>query len=260
MIKHATKMMDEQPFFKEVIDILTEKVLELRDGKEDDLVISGGQRRDWIFSGPVAYNLDLPHLSLYKDGRMEFIEPNLKVFPIKDFFRRTLPGAFRLSENIHISDLITKGSSAHEYVIMDDTRWKEQGWITLVRGTGLKISNLVAVVDRLQDGRERLAEQGVDLYSFVDIGEDFVKKHSENPERAITYMQDTIRWTIDYIRENGALPLIETFNPEAGKLKRAKSFLNLYGHVLERFGKWRKLDKEVNKRYDISLVNLMEDN
>ena len=61
MIQHAVKMMEEHPTFEEVIDILVEKVKEVKGD-----TISGGQRRDWIFSGPVAAKLDMPHISLYK--------------------------------------------------------------------------------------------------------------------------------------------------------------------------------------------------
>ena len=70
MMNHAIRMMGEHPSFEEVIDVLAENASRLLP-KVGHRRISGGQRRDWIFSGPVANKLSLPHLSIYKDGRIE---------------------------------------------------------------------------------------------------------------------------------------------------------------------------------------------
>ena len=77
MINHAIAMTEKNPFFNQVISILSKKVMEITDGsgipEGRNLAISGGQRRDWLFSGPTASVLSIPHVSLYKDGRFEVV-------------------------------------------------------------------------------------------------------------------------------------------------------------------------------------------
>ena len=70
MINHAIKIMRDNRDFREVIDILVEQA-EVLLPRKDAKVISGGQRRDWLFSGPVANRLNLDHISLYKDGKQK---------------------------------------------------------------------------------------------------------------------------------------------------------------------------------------------
>ncbi len=36
----------------------------------DNIIIAGGETRDWMFSGPVATRLNLPHTMIYNDGKV----------------------------------------------------------------------------------------------------------------------------------------------------------------------------------------------
>lgn len=245
MIEHAIKMMCEHPTFGEVIDILVEKAVTLlKEKKPSDkfnkYTISGGQRRDWLFSGPVAAQLNLTHVSVYKDGKIEVIPPCGDSNPSLE---NTL--------NLHISDLLTEASSCYR---KEDG--EEKGWIPWVRKEGAEIRNLLAVVTRLQGGEERLKEIGVTVHPFVAIDENFLKQHSKYPERVLAYIQNPRQWSENYLRENGALALTETFNPDGGKLDRAKKFLGRYGNVLVKTDKWDGLDSEVNKRYNVHLEQI----
>lgn len=235
MIQHALNMREEHPTFKEVIDILAEKVEELSD--LEDCFISGGQRRDWLFSGPVANKLSLPHVSLYKDGKVEVIDGGGIIEP------ESLEGMY----GIHIVDLITEGSSV--YRMEDDV---EKGWVPMLRQKGAHIDNLLAVVTRQQGGEEMLAKKGVLVHPFVAIDQDFLNKHSTNAEESIEYSKDKeapTRWSKKYLREHGALDLIGDFNPKAKKEKRTKAFLERYGSVLKEAGKLDELKQAVNEKY-----------
>jgi hypothetical protein len=149
---------------------------------------------------------------------------------------------------IHVVDLITEGSSV--YRIEDG---QPKGWVPMLREAGAKISNLTAVVTRLQGGEKMLAQQGVIVDPFVAIDEDFVQAHSTNPERAVAYMKDPKEWSEAYVREHGALALLPTFDPQAKKLDRAKKFLQRYESVLKDNGAWHELDAAAQERYGTSL-------
>ena len=110
--------------FRHVIDILCKETSALR----FDL-ISGGERRDFFFSIPVAVLTDTPHLSIFKDG---------KVFYSTKGFRETLSvDEFSISgaKSLHIADLVTEASS---YV---------RAWIPALKRLEAEICCSVAVVD-----------------------------------------------------------------------------------------------------------------
>ena len=254
MIEHALKMTDEHPTFNEVIDILTGRVrAEMIDSEgfsnRATTLISGGQRRDWLFSGPVAKKLNLSHLSLYKGGKTElisFLEGN----PVE------IMGAVEDLDNydsFHLSDLLTEGSSAYR-----NNNWVEAGWIPWQRKKGININNLATVVTRLQGGEENLKGRGVQTHAFVAIDEDFLREYSGNAEVAIDYTKDPTAWSTSYLQENGALALVGSFDPEGGKLDKARKFIDRYGSVLRESGKLPELEGEVERKYSVTLGELVE--
>lgn len=247
MIQHAIKMMVEHPTFEEVINILIENAKSLI--KQDKkYVISGGQRRDWLFSGPAAYKLGLPHVSLYKEGQIEIIERGEICSPLE------LKKEERKKEtktSIHISDLLTEGSSAYR------VENGEEGWIVMLRKENIAIEDLITIVTRKQGSEERLKKQNVNVKSFVAIDEDFLRSYSKNPKRALAYIKNPKEWNENYLRENGALALIENFNPSIGKLGRAKKFLERYNQVLKKSERWNELEKAVQEKYNYELNKLI---
>ncbi|OGJ17365.1 hypothetical protein A3K73_06095 [Candidatus Pacearchaeota archaeon RBG_13_36_9] len=246
IIQHAVRMTQQHPTFGEVISILAQQTKELL--SEKFKAVSGGQRRDWLFSGPVARNLGIPHISIYKDRKSEAVYPDGRVCPIN--YEGPLNGMYI----VHIVDLLTEGSSC--YSSSDGVK---SGWIPEIRKRGGRIDNLVAVVTRLQKGEENLLAQGVTVHANVAIDEDFLRQHSNNPERALDYVQNPKNWSENYLRQNGALSLIETFNPQGGKLDRARKFLDGYGNALAKADRWDELDREVNSRYGVHLGNISGD-
>lgn len=251
MIQHAINITNKNPELKEVIDILAEKVNSLFP-KTGSCAISGGQRRDWLFSGPVAAKLDMDHISIYKDGKIEILPPNdpgyqpnnLQNKIITDLSGRTI---------IHIPDMLTAASSCYR---IEKGSKKEKGWIPEIRKRNGITTNLVSVVSRLQGGEQNLAEIGVNAESLVAIGPDFLQEHSTNSKRAIDYKKSPEQWTENYLKEHGALALVSTFDPNGKKIKRAKAFLENYGTVLTQANKLRELNSAVQDKYGVSLTEI----
>ena len=244
MIRHAIKTDESNPNFERVIDVLATTTSALMNGPAESYVISGGQRRDWLFSGPVAHRLGLPHVSLYKDGRMEVVNTNTGSV-------QELSDCGKPKNAIHIVDLVTEASSV--YRTEDGV---VRGWVPLLRGVGIDVNNLITVVDRKQGGREILGRVGVELYSHVVIDKQFAREHSGNPERAIAYMKDPSVWSEAYLREHGALAFVKMFDPDSGNSARAGKFLDRYGKVLADAGKMGELKDAVKAKYNIKVKDI----
>lgn len=140
--------------YKNTIDELIEKVKENVNLEEVDY-ISGGERRDWFFSNIVAYILQKPHITIFKDetalvSNYNFTETN----KIND-----LQG----KKCLHLSDLITEAAS---YVNL---------WIPAINKLNGEIKWTGTIVDRMQGGEKRLAEFGVETYPLVKVNKELFK-------------------------------------------------------------------------------------
>ena len=131
--------------FSDLIDLLTEQAR-----KMDVDFISGGERRDFFFSMPVAKKLGLGHLSIFKDLSCVYTDANgVSMDPAE----ANLAG----KKSVHIADLITVASS---YI---------RAWIPAVEALGAKIAYSLAVVDRDQGGSQILADAGCPLTTLITI-------------------------------------------------------------------------------------------
>ena len=102
--------------FSQLIDLLAEAA-----AKMDADFISGGERRDFFFSMPVAKKLGLGHLSIFKDLSSVYTDANgVSMEPVD----ANLAG----KKSVHIADLITVASS---YI---------RAWIPAVEALGAKIA------------------------------------------------------------------------------------------------------------------------
>lgn len=243
MIQHACRMADEHPPFREVIDIIAEDVdvcFGRVAGRFFTSVVSGGQRRDWLFSGPVAKRLGLPHISCYKDGHLYMISPDTQTTSddIEDF------------EIVHVADLITTGSSAY-----DARKTSPTGWIPMLRSQGAHISDLLAVVSRLQGGEENLRAASVDARSYVQIDEEFLGRYSRQPDVAIAYIRDPRGWSEQYLGEQGVEPFVAAFGPKK-KDDRGVRFLAVYERVLRESGRWDELAARVQREHGVDINSL----
>jgi len=258
IIEHAIILYEENPDFRQDIEIIADTVKPLLYKKPQhdnlrSLAISGGMRRDLIFSGPVANLLDLPHIALYKqeigqkkeDDKIEVLWPSGKNEKVKD-----LP--FYV---VHISDLLTKGFSCYD---VDPKTQRRTGWMPMQRQLGAEIQDLVTVVTRLQGGEERLeCEQEINTTAHVAIDEDFLKDHSKQPGVDIAYVQDERGWTENYLKKYDIDILVPYFNPNGGKLTRARRFFDSYKEFLQESDLMPKLEEAVQKNYNASLKEII---
>lgn len=246
MIYHSTIMAREHHSFQGVIDRLSESVNSLFPiASKQPLAVSGGQRRDWLFSGPVAVRLGeqgLPHLSLYKQEEGKKDRINL-IYPdgsVDD--NPSLEGWYV----VHVADIITKGFSAYR-----KENGKEKGWIPLLRERGASIEHLVAVVTREQGGELLLAEQGVIVHPFISIDKSFLNTYSTTSQTALKYKESPQEWANDYLKQNSAVRFARYFDPLGGKQERGYKFLKKYESVLKYSGGWAELKQAVEERYGI---------
>lgn len=239
MIEHCLIIEQDNILFRKVIDILSAQVSDKIPVNDDLYCISGGQRRDWIFSGPVAKRLDVPHISLYKDGKIS---------------RESL--GIREINVIHVADLMTTGSSAY-----DITKHPPTGWIPMLRENkyfSATIEHMFNVVTRQQGGEDALAKAGVQPHHIVAIDDVFLKAYSNNVDRALKYNENPQLWSENYLEQNGALSLLSTFNPENKKnIPRIVNFLDRYEVTLHKAGKLKELNQAVQKEYDVRLDQLL---
>lgn len=164
---------ENSPIFKGLIDILCEKAKAM-----DVDFISGGERRDFFFSLPVARRLGLPHLSIFKDLSTVYNAPGEKSVKGED---AGLAG----KKSLHIADLVTEASS---YV---------RAWIPAVEALGAKIAYSLAVVDRDQGGRQILENAGIPLTTLIKIDTAFFEAAAKmgvltaaQEEMCLHFMQD----------------------------------------------------------------------
>ncbi len=133
--------------YRAVIDFLVKRIMENIDVNEIDF-ISGGERRDWFFSYIIAYILQKKHITIYKNLVM-IVSQN--------------GNSERMTESqggnvLHISDLITEGSSYFNF------------WIPALNNAGLKMPWTLTVVDRQQGGTTELSSQGIKVITGTVFG------------------------------------------------------------------------------------------
>ena len=224
MIAHAISVTKENPKYDAVIDVLAEKVKLLDPNVQ---AISGGQRKDWLFSGPVAQKLGLMHISLYKQhASVEKIEISLPEMegPVTIPYERDVNTVLLRRLNvIHIADLLTVGSSCYRI-----ENGFAKGWFQMLRGQGAYAHTLITVVNRSEGGEKELAEQNIITLPIVTIDDDFIRRHSEYPEQVLEYRQNPRVWSERYLQRHGALAFIDDFNPEGKRVHYAKKFFERY--------------------------------
>lgn len=138
--------LDEDEAFRHVIEAM---IAELRscEGFDEVHCISGGERRDWFFSLPVALTLGRPHLYIHKDHSMQWAESG-RVKPVDDLAGR---------RTAHCADLVTEASSY------------ARDWIPAIRDADGQMQMSVNVVDRAQGGMDVITGAGVDGRALLRV-------------------------------------------------------------------------------------------
>lgn len=148
------KQYNENKIYHDVIEHIKSYIEENIDVNEIDY-ISGGERRDWFFSNIIAYLLNKPHITIYKD--LSTVESNY------DFSQTKEVSNLEGKKVLHVADLITVASS---YI---------RAWIPAIKNLGANIMWSCVVVDRMQGGKEKLEAEGVKSLSLVNVDTNLFK-------------------------------------------------------------------------------------
>ena len=248
MIRHAVQFMNRNPAFYSAVNQLAERVDHLfGNTRQEFRSVSGGQTRDWLFSGPVANILNIPHISVYKqvpekESRIQVLKPGL--FPAElrpDFV------------NIQVADLLMRGSS--EYRLEQGV---EKGWLPWMGGRGIKTEHIVFMVDRMDKTLEGIMMHDLlqlmtgvkSVSAMIYINETYLRGHSKDIHRALDFLsKGSERWTREYLQNNGALRFVEDFSPTNPKPDKPRAFILANGEYLKKIGRLQELEQTVQNTY-----------
>lgn len=158
VFEKTLKQYNENIIYKDVIDHMKSYIEENINVSEIDYV-SGGERRDWFFSNMLAYLLNKPHISIFKD--LSTVVSNSNFTETKTI--ENING----KKVLHVADLITVASS---YI---------RAWIPAIENLGGKITCSCVVVDRMQGGAQKIEEKGIKSLSLVNVDTNLFKKALE---------------------------------------------------------------------------------
>ena len=134
--------------YRYVIDQMKEYI-ETNIGVENVDYISGGERRDWYFSNIMAYLLNKPHVTIYKD--LTTVVSN------SDFTSSEPVSSIEGKNFLHLADLLNQSASF------------TRAWIPAIKNLGSNIVWSIFAVDRMQGGTETLTNDGVKVHSLLQI-------------------------------------------------------------------------------------------
>ena len=155
VFERVLEQYNSNTIYKDVIDVMINTIKENIDIVEIDY-ISGGERRDWFFSNIIAYLLDKPHISIYKD---------LSAVLSDSKFEETKPlDKIENKKVLHIADLVTVASS---YI---------RAWIPALENFGAKMCWSCVVVDRMQGGTQKIEAKGILPLSLVKVDKSLFEK------------------------------------------------------------------------------------
>ena len=157
--------------------------------------ISAGERRDWFFSNILAYLLNKPHISIYKDLTT--------VVSDSKFENTETLSELKDKKLLHIADLANTASS---YV---------RAWIPAIKNLGSTICWSCVVVDRMQGGKEKLEENKIKSLALTNVDSnlfqtacdtniinnkqlDMLNKYFSNPDET---MKEFLMNTPEFIKE-----------------------------------------------------------
>lgn len=141
--------------YKTTINAMKEYIEETIDVNSIDYV-SGGERRDWFFSNMIAYLLNKPHVTIYKDLSTVLSNSN--------FTENTSVEKIENKNFLHVADLLNQSASF------------TRAWIPAIENLGSKIKWATFVIDRMDGGTQVLSDCGVEVLSLLKINDElFVK-------------------------------------------------------------------------------------
>lgn len=202
--------------YKDVIDTMIATIKENINVDEIDYV-SGGERRDWFFSNMIAYLLNKPHISIYKDLNAVVSDSKFETTVVLD----------RIDDKkvLHVADLVTVASS---YI---------RAWIPAIENFGAKMCWSCVVVDRMQGGSKKIKEKGVLPLSLVQVDKSLFAKAlemnviNETQQEMLNGFFENPDETMKQFLINHPEFIEESLNADEKTAKRAQLLVagNLYG-------------------------------
>jgi len=165
--------------------------------------VSGGELADLLFSVPVAFELGLPHLAIRKQAKGYGTGGRL-VGEVKHG-----------NTFVHVSDLITSGTSALQ-------------WIDAIREAGGVVNDYLVVFDRNQGGREALDMEEVRVRSLLELNDEFLSFASDRGsltdaqlDAVREYLADPEQWSVNFLRRNPQF-IMERITSDGGRISRSE--------------------------------------
>ena len=158
VFERVLKQYNTNEIYTNVINTMKNYIEENIDVSEIDY-ISGGERRDWFFSNIIAYLLNKPHITIYKD---------LSTVVSDSSFKNTeIVSSISGKKVLHVADLITVASS---YI---------RAWIPAIKKLKANICWSCVVVDRMQGGKDKIEAEGIKSLSLVQVDSNLFQKAKE---------------------------------------------------------------------------------
>ena len=158
IFKRVLNHYETNEIYKYVINTLKDYIVNNIDIDSIDYV-SGGERRDWYFSNIIAYLLNKPHVTIYKD--LKTVESNY------DFSENKEIKSLENKKMLHLADLLNQSASF------------TRAWIPAIENLGSKIVWSVFMVDRMNGGTKTLSDCGVEVHSLLQIDDNLFVKAQE---------------------------------------------------------------------------------
>ena len=216
VFEKVLKQYNSNAIYKTVIDEMISKIKQSIDINEIDY-ISGGERRDWFFSNIIAYLLNKPHISIYKD--LSAVISDSKFEETKSL--EHIPN----KKILHVADLVTIASS---YL---------RAWIPAIEKLGAKMCWSCVVVDRMQGGTEKIKEKGILPLSLVQVNKTLFEKAveleviNEEQQKLLNNFFDNPDETMKQFLINHPEFIEDSLNADEKTAKRARLMIdsNMYG-------------------------------
>lgn len=216
LLKETHNNYKNDEIYKNVIDSIIMYIKKNLDLNSID-IISGGERRDWFFSNIIAHLLEKPHLTIYKNKKVQLFRKD-EILDLEEVKGKNI---------LHIADLVTEASS---YIEM---------WIPMINEIGGSIKNSLVVIDRNQGAKEILNNENIKLHSMIKIDIDFFQKANDlryiNKEQLIllsAYILEPKKSMKEFLKENKQF-LIDSLNSDQKTIMRAKKCIDnkIYGDI-----------------------------
>lgn len=160
--------------------------------------ISGGERRDWLFSIPFAAVTGLPHLYLFKDGT-------------------STPALAENTMVLHVADLINNAASYFDL------------WLPILQRNKYHCAGTICVNTRGENGLNRLKAAHVKTVALNAINLEFFAKSLSNGlitqnvhDEVAKYLDNQTEWARTYLMGNPDLFSVDTIEPKS--FPRMQSF------------------------------------